>query len=80
MRRKTSFVNRLTQRPPMRRIDQTCQVHNHVLTASHLIAYVSFQDDANIERRIAHVVTEALDIPILPSRIGAVTSAGTGRP
>lgn len=36
---------------------------------------MSLQDNANIERRVAHIVPEALDIPILPSRVGAVTSA-----
>ncbi len=74
MSRKTGIVNRLTQRLPMRGIDQTSQVHDHILPAPlDFIAYVPLQEPANIERGAPFGVTGALDIPVLPSRVRAVT-------
>lgn len=75
MRRKTSFVNRRTQRLPMPRIEDAAQVHDHVLLAKlHLIAYVLLEEPANVERLLRDVVMRTLDVPVLPCRIGTVAS------
>jgi hypothetical protein len=76
MSRKTRIVNRLTQRLPMRRVDETSQVHDYILPAPlDFKAYVPLHESANIEGWPPLVVAGTLDIPVLPRGVRAVTVA-----
>lgn len=50
-------------------------IHNHVLATPQLKAYVPVHNVPDVERQVGLVVPKGFDIPVLPSRIGAVTSA-----